>query len=127
MAWQERLNNLESDMRQLEAFLIDVAEGRTSGEDAQRRGMAFVSTEGVPQGAYYSLGWFMAVVVERRLGRAAVVAATCDHGRLLSDYQRVATKRSDERYADRPLPTWSKRLFEVLRFGQTQQIANPDS
>lgn len=116
-AWQERQNNVEADMRQLEAFLLDVAEGRTEGEDARRQGMAFVSAEGVPQGAFYSLGWFMAVVVERHLGREAVVAATCDHGRLLTDYQRIATTHSGERYAERPLPTWSERFLRVLRLG----------
>ena len=116
-AWQERLDNVEADMRQLEAFLIDVAEGRTGGEDARRRGMAFVSAEGVPQGAFYSLGWFMAVVVERRLGREAVVAATCDHGRLLTDYQRIATTHPGERYGQSPLPTWSERLLRILGLG----------
>ncbi len=108
-AWRERIENLESDMRALEAFLIDVADGRTVGEEAQKRGMAFVSAEDVPQGAFYSIGWFMAVAVERHLGREAVVAAVCDHGRLLTDYQRVARGR-----ADSALPSWSDRLLQVL-------------
>jgi hypothetical protein len=108
-AWRERLENLESDMQDLEAFLIDVAEGRTVGEEAQRRGMAFVSADDVPQGAFYSVGWFMAVAVERHLGREAVVAAACDHGRLLTDYQRVA--RGGTGLA---LPSWSDRLLKVL-------------
>ena len=96
-------------MRALEAFLIDVADGRTVGEEAQKRGMAFVSAEDVPQGAFYSVGWFMAVAVERHLGREAVIAAACDHGRLLTEYQSVARGRTDS-----ALPPWSDRLLQVL-------------
>ena len=117
-AWQVRLDNVEADMRRLESFLLDVAEGRLEGEEARRQGMAFVSAEGVPQGAFYSLGWFMAVAVERRLGREAVIAATCDHGRLLTDYQRVAATLSGERSAEEPLPAWSEGLLRVLELGR---------
>jgi hypothetical protein len=113
LAWSARLDSLEIDMRRLETFLIDVAEVRVEGQDARRRGMAFVSAEEVPQGVFYSVGWFMGATVERQLGRDAVIAATCDHGRLLLDYQRAATLANSAGTGD-PIPVWSDRLFRVL-------------
>ena len=112
-AWASRQDSLETDLRRVETFLLDIAQGRLSGDEASGVGMSFISAEGVPQGAFYSLGWFMGATVERTLGRDAVIAGTCDHGRLIVDYQRAAAlaNRDDPQ---RALPVWSDALLDAL-------------
>jgi len=46
----------------------------------------------------------MAVVIEKTLGRDALIAAMCDHRRLFATYNR-AVRLSGER-----LPSWPERL-----------------
>jgi len=113
-AWAVRLDSLESDMGRIESFLIDIAEGRISGEEASSIGMSFISAPDIPQGAFYSLGWFMGATVERSLGRDAVIAGTCDHGRLMTDYQRAAATLNRNR-PERPLPLWNNSTLKALR------------
>ena len=115
-SWDARQDSLETDMRRVEAFLTDVATGTVEGEEAQQRGMAFVNTATVPQGAFYTLGWFMGATIEREFGREAVIEATCDHGLLLTRYQQAARKASARGSAKR-LPLWSEDVLALLRIG----------
>ncbi len=115
-SWNARQDSLEIDMRRVEAFLTDVATGKVEGEEAQQRGMAFVNTDTVPQGAFYTLGWFMGATIERGLGREAVIEATCDHGLLLDRYQQAARKANARGPAKR-LPLWSEDVLTLLGIG----------
>ncbi|MFO8173926.1 MAG: DUF5700 domain-containing putative Zn-dependent protease [Longimicrobiales bacterium] len=90
--WVARLDSLEQDMSELEGFFTEILDGRLSGDEIGRRGLTFFSRPGSPQAAFYTVGWHMAVTVERALGRDAVIASLCDPARLLLDYQKVATE-----------------------------------
>jgi hypothetical protein len=112
-SWTARLDSLETDLRRVESFLMDVVEGRLQDTEIRKRGMAFVNSDAVPQGPFYSLGWFMASTVERQMGREAVLEAVCDHGRLLTVYQRIATSESADS-AENVLPRWSPEVLKAL-------------
>ncbi len=60
------------------------------------------------QGPWYTVGWKMAVVVERAFGRAAVVAAVGDPRRLLAEYNRAVRARH------LALPLWSDALLAAV-------------
>ena len=115
-SWNARQDSLEIDMQRVETFLTDVATGKVEGDEAQQRGMAFVNTDTVPQGPFYTLGWFMGATIERELGREAVIEATCDHGLLPSRYQQAARKANARGPAKR-LPLWSEDVLAVLGIG----------
>ncbi len=105
--WERDYANAPEDVRRLEAFFLDVIEGRLSDPAAQReRAMAFW---GDAQGAWYTVGYLMAKTVEEAAGRDAVVAATCDMWRLLVAYEAAAAQRDDE-----TLPRWSPALMSRL-------------
>ena len=80
--------------------------------EIRRRGFAFVNTEAIPQGPFYTVGWKMAAIVEKAEGRDEVVRAICDPRLLLAAYDRVA--RGNMGPGEAALPTWSPALLEAL-------------
>ncbi|HYG66903.1 MAG TPA: DUF5700 domain-containing putative Zn-dependent protease, partial [Anaeromyxobacteraceae bacterium] len=109
--WDVDAGRAEEDLRAVETFLLEVARGRLAGDAIASRGYRFHSDGDRPQGAWYTLGWRMAALVEEELGRDAVVACVADPPRLLASYQRVARRRiaAGERW-----PLWSAELLEAI-------------
>ena len=94
-------------MRRLEAFFTDLLSGRLTQAEQSERGFAFVSTDSVPQGPFYTVGYHMARAVEQELGRERLVASLCDPVQFLEDYNSVAQRRG--------LPRWSAAFLRALR------------
>jgi hypothetical protein len=67
--WERDFASVGEDLPRLEAFFGALLDGKLSEEERNRQGMSFISTEEVPQGGYYTVGWLMSAVVERKLGR----------------------------------------------------------
>jgi hypothetical protein len=109
-AWAVRLDSLATDMAALDAFFRAILAGEVTGEEAGRRGFEFINRPGAPQGAFYSVGWHMAVTVERAFGRAAVIEAVCEPARLLLRYEEAVDSG-----AWSSLPSWSPALMQQLR------------
>lgn len=107
--WERDVALVPRDLARLETFYLDLLEGRLSDEAARERGFTFVATDSVPQGAFYTVGWYMAAVVERELGRERLVATTCDPARFLSDYNRAAARVAAR--GEPPPPRWSDALL----------------
>jgi hypothetical protein len=107
--WDRQFARVGEDLRRLESFFIEILDGKLSGDELNRKGMAFISTDDVPQGAYYTVGWLMATTVERELGRERLVASLCDPPRFLRDYEAAARKRGDA-----SLPMWSPAFLGRL-------------
>jgi hypothetical protein len=109
-AWAVRMDSLATDVAALDAFFSAILAGQLTGDEAGRRGFEFINRPGAPQGAFYSVGWHMAVTVESAFGRAAVIEAVCDPARLLLQYQEAAEARPWS-----SLPAWSPGLMQQLR------------
>ncbi len=110
--WERDLAHAERDVRRMEAFFLELLDGRVPEEQQTPRGMAFIATDSVPQGPFYTVGWLMASTVERRLGRERLVASLCDPRAFLADYQRAA--REANRTDGTPLPLWSDGLLRRI-------------
>jgi Putative zinc dependent peptidase (DUF5700) len=110
--WDHDLARAADDLAAVQRFLLDVAEGRVAGDAARRALFAFMSDDERPQGAWYTLGWRMAALVEQDLGRDAVVACITDPPLLLVRYQEVARRRNA---AGEKLPLWSDALLAAIR------------
>ena len=110
--WERDLAKVAADLPRLEAFFDALLDGGLPEEERNRQGMSFISTEEVPQGAYYTVGWLMSSVIERELGRKRLVESVCDPAMFLRDYNGAALARG--RTAERPLPLWSEAFLERL-------------
>ena len=115
LVWERDVARVPADMRRLETFFVELLDEKWSPEEQTRRGFTFISTDTVPQGAFYTVGWTMASLVERELGRATLNASVCDPLAFIMDYNRaVARARAAGRGAS--LPTWSDSL--IARLGE---------
>lgn len=111
--WERDYARVAADMERLAAFFGDILDGRLTDEAEQtRRGMSFVATDTVPQGAFYTVGYFMARAVERHFGRPRLVATLCDPRRFLAAYNQAAVASGS------PWPRWGEGLLRRLEPGE---------
>lgn len=110
--WERDVGEFATDLPAIEQFFTGVLAGKGSS-DEQRAGLfSFISTEDVPQGGFYTVGWKMAALVERVQGRDSIVRAVCDPRVLLVAYNEVAAMvpRSERE----PLPMWSEEFLSAI-------------
>jgi hypothetical protein len=107
--WDRDLARFDDDLEKIQTFVLDVLEGRLSSEeDIRKAGFSFFGE----QGPWYTVGWKMAVIVEKRYGRAVLIEGMRRPERLLATYNRAAAERN-ERGAEK-LALWSPELLERL-------------
>jgi hypothetical protein len=106
--WDKDVANFNDDLKKVEKFLLDILDGRLTGEEANKAGFSFFGT----QGPWYTVGWQMAVLIEKTYGRAVLIESFCDQRKLLSTYNRAAEKYN--RTARKPLSLWSRSLVDRL-------------
>jgi hypothetical protein len=104
--WDKDVANFNDDLKKVEKFLLDVLDGRLTGEEANKAGFSFFGT----QGPWYTVGWQMSVLIAKTYGRAALIESFCDQRKLLMTYNRAAEKYN--RTARKPLSLWSKSLVD---------------
>jgi hypothetical protein len=106
--WDRDLANFAEDLRTLDAFFLDIIDGRLTSTDSIRtRAFSFFGI----QGPWYTVGYRMAVVVERRYGRAVLIDCMLDPRRLLARYNAAAAEASA---GGAPPPMWSGRLLDAI-------------
>ena len=112
--WDKDVANFNDDLKKVEKFLLDILDGRITGEDVQKTGFSFFGT----QGPWYTVGWQMSVLIEKTYGRAQLIESFCDQRKLLSTYNRAAEKHN--RKARKPLSLWSTSLIDRLASSEVQ-------
>lgn len=110
--WERDVGEFASDLQRIEVFFRGVLAGEQSLEEQRAKLFSFISTEEIPQGGFYTVGWKMAALVERAKGRETVLRAVCDPRVLLTAYNEVAASypRSDAE----PLPLWSEDFLAAI-------------
>lgn len=107
--WDRDMTNFNRDVHTLENFFLDVVEGRLTTEaDVRESAMSFFGE----QGPWYTVGYRMAVIVERRYGRATLIACMMDPRLLLERYNAAATESNSQ--GGEPLVLWSARLLQQI-------------
>lgn len=114
--WDGDVANFDSDLRRVEKFFLDVLANRLSEEQIGETVAPFYGE----QGAWYTVGWKMCVVIEKVLGRRALVAAMCDPRELVATYNRAAARHS-RKSRRKPPALWSPPLIEAIRVTSGQR------
>jgi hypothetical protein len=99
--WDRDLLNVPRDLRSVEEFLLDTVAGKLDEGQQREKAMSFFGT----QGPWYTLGWAMAVAVEKAKGRAALIECMKDMPKLLLLYNQAV---------DDSKPKWSNQLLDAL-------------
>jgi hypothetical protein len=105
--WAHDTANFDRDLQAVNAFFLAVLNGKFANQDAiEEKVSSFYGT----QGPWYTVGYKMAVMVEKRFGREALIQTMLDPRRLLVLYNQAAAEQN--RAGKAQLPLWSE---EVLR------------
>ncbi len=110
--WDRDVANFNADLKTVERFLLDALAQRLTDDEIRQTASSFYGV----QGPWYTVGWQMAVVIERAYGRAKLIDCLCDQRQLLPTYNQAATKL--QRQFRPPLAVWSESLFDALKGGQ---------
>lgn len=110
--WDADVANFNGDLKTVERFFLDTLESRLAGDDVAKTARTFYGE----QGPWYTVGWRMAVLIEKTYGRPALIKCMCDVRKLLPTYNRAAAKHNG-RSANK-LALWSESL--VKRVGRSK-------
>ena len=108
--WDHDMANFNQDLKAVEKFLLDIAQGRLKTEE--ERGKVGSSFFGV-QGPWYTVGWKMSVLIEKRYGRARLLECMTDPRELLVTYNQAAAEHNRTHPDDR-LALWSPELLQAI-------------
>jgi hypothetical protein len=108
--WDGDLMNFNADLPAVQQVLEEILDGKlTTDKEVMRAAAPFW---GDAQGAWYTVGYEMAVLVERRFGRAALNDCLLDPRKLLTLYNLLATE-ADAKGAR--LALWSPQFLTKLQ------------
>jgi hypothetical protein len=100
-AFEEGLRNYDKNFHEVEQFFLDIVDGRLTGDAIRDRGFQFFGFVG----PWYTVGWKMAVTIEHKFGRKALIDAMCDPRTLFATYNKAAGP---------DLPKWDERLVKAV-------------
>jgi hypothetical protein len=106
--WDRDVANFNPDLKKVEAFFLDVLNNRLSSEQVQQTAFSFFGI----QGPWYTVGWKMAVLIEKTFGRAKLIECICDQRKLLPLYNRAAARHN--RHSSEQLARWSPELIKAI-------------
>jgi len=108
--WDQDQQGFDQQLAQLDGFLTDlVSGGFARPEVADRVAFGFFGY----RGPWYTVGWRMAALVEKRFGRTVLLECMADPRQLLARYNQAAREANAAAGAV-PLPLWSEQLLAAL-------------
>jgi Putative zinc dependent peptidase (DUF5700) len=115
--WEHDMANFNQDLDSLQEFFLDVMDQRLAGKDKiDEKAYTFFGE----QGPWYTVGYKMAVLVEKRYGRKRLVECMLDPRELLASYNRAATEINAS--GKQKLAVWSPDLMQkiAVRLAETR-------
>lgn len=106
--WDKDAANFNEDLKKVEKFFLDILENRLAKEDVQKTAASFYGI----QGPWYTVGWKIAVLIEKTYGRAKLIECFCDQRKLLSTYNKAAVRHN--RRSREPLALWSAAVIKGI-------------
>lgn len=107
--WDRDMASFSQDLRSVDAFYLDILGGNLATPEAiGEKGGTFYGV----QGPWYTVGYRMAVMVERRFGRPVLLDSMLDPRRLLVLYNQAAAEQNSARRD--PLPLWSEGVLKQV-------------
>ncbi len=112
--WQRGMDTFNTDLVTLDRFFLDILDGRLKGDAADEKAFTFF---GEIQGPWYTVGYNMATIIEKRFGRQSLIECMLDPRLLLQRYNQAAQERNS---AGRDhLALWSAELLNAVLPGDS--------
>lgn len=107
--WDKDVANFNDDLKRIEKFYLDILDKRlTTKEEIQTVGFSFFGV----QGPWYTVGWRMAVLIEKTFGKKKLIECFCDQRKLLAAYNKAA-KKHNAKSPDK-LSLWSESVIKAF-------------
>ena len=106
--WDSDMMHFNQDLATLTQFFDDVLDGKLKGDAIQEKASTFFGY----QGPWYTVGYEMAALVEKRFGRKIFADCLLDPRLLLVRYNEVATEANQNGAA---LALWPESLLERMK------------
>ena len=107
--WEHDMGEFNDNLRAVNGFFLDILNGKFANGDAvEEKGGSFFGT----QGPWYTVGYKMSVMVEKRFGRQALIDTMLDPRCLLVLYNRAAAEQNAA--GKPPLPLWSEDILSAV-------------
>lgn len=104
--WDRDVARFDADLAKVERFFLDLLDRKFKTPDAaSKAGFEFFGV----QGPWYTVGWKMAVTVERHFGRPLLIRAMREPERLLATFNEAADELEDDEGIQ--LARWSPELL----------------
>jgi hypothetical protein len=107
--WDKDVKNFDGDLKKVETFFQDILAKRLTGDKIDETGFSFFGV----QGAWYTVGWKMSVVIEKTFGRKKLIEVFCDRRKLLSVFNEAA--RLYQKKSNENLALWSDDLTKEIK------------
>ena len=108
--WSRDMANFNRDLPAVNAFFLEILNGKIAGEDAiSEKGSSFFGA----QGPWYTVGYKMAVMVEKRFDRDVLIQTMLDPRRLLGLYNQAAAEQNARGHEQ--LPLWSEEVLKQVQ------------
>ncbi len=113
--WEHDMGQFNDDLPTVNQFFLDILNAKFASSDAigEKAGSFF----GV-QGPWYTVGYKMSVMVEKRFGRQALIGTMLDPRCLLVLYNRAAAEQNAA--GKPPLPLWSEDVLSAVHAGSCE-------
>ena len=109
--WDHDMANFNHDLVSLQRFFLDILNRKLkTKEEIDEKAYSFFGK----QGPWYTVGYKMAVIVEKRYGRATLIGCMLDPRELLARYNSAAGELNHNGHEQ--LTLWSPEL--LARIGQ---------
>lgn len=104
--WNGDMANFAHDLREVDAFFLSIVNGDFADDEAvTAKGSSYFGV----QGAWYTVGYKMAVTVEKCYGRKLLLETMLDPRLLLIHYNRAVQELNSK--CESPLPLWSQEIL----------------
>lgn len=106
--WERGKRDFNENLEQVNAFFLDALNGKIQGDAIQEKARSFFGL----QGPWYTVGYRMAVMVEKSYGRESLIECLRDRRLLLARYNRLAEESN--RKAGPQLALWSPEVLKAV-------------
>jgi len=105
--WARGKREFNENLTKVNDFFLQVLNGKLQGEAVDQRAFEFFGL----QGPWYTVGYQMAVIVEKRYGREVLIDCMRDHRLLLAKYNAAADELNLSRQQGDKLAVWSAEIL----------------
>ncbi|HXE91610.1 MAG TPA: DUF5700 domain-containing putative Zn-dependent protease [Terriglobales bacterium] len=107
--WDKEIARFGENQKELDTFFLKIVEGKLAEEETTKQAFGYFGL----LGPWYTVGWKMAVTIEKAYGREKMIESFCDPRQLFASYNQAVDK------TNAALPKWSEKLVEVATGSRT--------